>query len=298
MKTLIREFLHFSRTEQRGILVLSTGILLLFGYRIYSSLQEESGMTIPADEWRELQKWIAQKEQEPVKSAVYASPTNSKLKLVEAFNPNDISEKDWCEIGFSQKEAASIVKYKNLRNGFRFKDDLKKLYCLSPENYQILEPFILLPSKKNESESFTKQTPAKSNRSNKLLELNAADSLQLIALKGIGPGWAHRILKRRNQLGGFYSISQLTEIKGFSDSLLTCVKTQVEIDSALIQKIKINHISLEEIQKHPYCWYGVGKSIVNYRLQHGPFASVEDLKKIYTLRPEIYAKLVHYILIE
>jgi DNA uptake protein ComE-like DNA-binding protein len=109
---------------------------------------------------------------------------------------------------------------------------------------------------------------------------------------------AKKIWEYREKIGGFYSINQLLEIKSFPDSLLDLVAEQVTIDASLIRKIRINHISSEEISKHPYCWYGVGKTIVNYRSKHGPFSKPEDLLKIYSIKPETYAKLVHYISLE
>jgi DNA uptake protein ComE-like DNA-binding protein len=42
----------------------------------------------------------------------------------------------------------------------------------------------------------------------------------------------------------------------------------------------------------------VGKSIVNYRDQHGPFQSFGDFQKLYALNPEKIEILVHYITFE
>jgi DNA uptake protein ComE-like DNA-binding protein len=224
----------------------------------------------------------------------YSYEKKSKLIINHAIDPNTMKENDWVKIGFSKKEASSIVKFQTKAGGFKFKEDLKKLYCMSDERFLSLEPFLNLPEKSYKSEQFPKNT----KRQIAIIELNSCDSIALISLRGIGPGWARRIIKRRNQLGGFYCLEQLLEMKGFNDTLLNTLRTQVKVDSSFIQKLNINQLSLEDLQKHPYCWYGVGKSIVNYRLQHGPFRTVEGLKKIYTLRPETYEKLVHYVKLE
>jgi competence protein ComEA len=44
------------------------------------------------------------------------------------------------------------------------------------------------------------------------VELNSADSTDLVELYGIGPVFANRILKYRDLLGGFYSVNQLLEV--------------------------------------------------------------------------------------
>jgi DNA uptake protein ComE-like DNA-binding protein len=297
MKTLIREFLHFSRTEQKGIIVLAALTFLVIGIRIWIRLDSEVTFHIPPNELIALQEMIKQMDQEDsirVHEQNYPYEKKSELSISKAIDPNNMKENDWVKIGFTQKEASSIVKFQNKSGGFKFKEDLKKLYCMSDERFLSLEPFLNLKEKTNKPEQFNKST----KRQITIIELNRCDSIALVSLRGIGPGWARRIIKRRNQLGGFYCLEQLLEMKGFNDTLLNTLRVQVRVDSSLIQKLNINQLSLEDLQKHPYCWYGVGKSIVNYRLQHGPFRTVEGLKKIYTLRPETYEKLVHYVKLE
>lgn len=297
MKTLIREFLHFSRTEQKGIIVLAAITFIAIGFRIWIRLDSEVTFHIPPNELIALQEMVKQLDQEDsmhIHEQNYTYEKKSELIINKAIDPNNMKENDWVKIGFSKKEASSIIKFQTKCGGFKFKDDLKKLYCMSDERFLSLEPFLNLPEKSYKSEQFSKNT----KRQIAIIELNRCDSISLVSLRGIGPGWARRIIKRRDQLGGFYCLEQLIEMKGFSDTLLNTLRMQVKVDSSMIQKLNINQLSLEDLQKHPYCWYGVGKSIVNYRLQHGPFRTLEGLKKIYTLRPEIYEKLVHYVKLE
>ena len=297
MKTLIREFLHFSRTEQKGIIVLAALTFIAIGFRIWIRLDSEVTFHIPPNELIALQEMVKQMDQEDstqVHEQNYSYEKKSELIINKAIDPNNMKENDWVKIGFSKKEASSIIKFQTKCGGFKFKEDLKKLYCMSDERFLSLEPFLNLPEKSYKSEQFPKNT----KRQIAIIELNRCDSISLVSLRGIGPGWARRIIKRRDQLGGFYCLEQLIEMKGFSDTLLNTMRMQVKVDSSMIQKLNINQLSLEDLQKHPYCWYGVGKSIVNYRLQHGPFRNVEGLKNIYTLRPEIYEKLVHYVKLE
>jgi competence protein ComEA len=131
-----------------------------------------------------------------------------------------------------------------------------------------------------------------------LLELNGADTLALQQLRGIGPYWARRIARQRDLLGGFFNADQLLEMKGFTDSMLLKIKPQIWLDTSIIRKIAINSISDIDLQKHPYCWYGVGKSIVNYRAKHGPFKEAGDLRKIIAIRPEQLERLLPYLLFE
>lgn len=94
------------------------------------------------------------------------------------------------------------------------------------------------------------------------LELNTADSSALIAIRGIGPYYASRILRYRERLGGFYAVRQLKEIK----------MTYFNVDSAthlftvnpqLIRKKDLNSMSFKEVLRHPYLDYEEVKLIFN-----------------------------------
>ena len=52
------------------------------------------------------------------------------------------------------------------------------------------------------------------------IELNSADSAALVSIRGIGPLTAGRIIRYRNALGGFASVSQLQEVTGMTDRQL------------------------------------------------------------------------------
>lgn len=295
MKTAIRNFFYYSRTETRGIVLLSLLIVLVNGIRLYRHYSQRGEIYIDPKELAAIKEWTNERaKEEATKSNRFSTPSKKGLTISASFNPNEIGQKEWMAMGFSEKESISILRFRERCGGFKNMHQIQKIYCINEERFAQMAPFIDLP------ETQFKQNPIHNEKSKAFirLELNSADSLSLLSLRGIGPGWARRILKRRVQLGGFYQKEQLLELKGFSDTLLQNIESHIWIDTNSIQKLAINTITSEEIQKHPYCWYGVGKSIVNYRLQHGPYRSLSELKNIYTLKPEMYEKLVHYIRIE
>lgn len=86
------------------------------------------------------------------------------------------------------------------------------------------------------------------------LELNTADSLALVRVRGIGPYYARRILNFRERLGGFYSVSQLKELKMTyfnPDSSAIPLKA----DPTLIRKRELDSLPFKEVLKHPYLEY-------------------------------------------
>lgn len=130
------------------------------------------------------------------------------------------------------------------------------------------------------------------------VELNTADSLQLLALRGIGPAFAHRILAYRSLLGGYIRKEQLLEVYGFDNEKLDLVAGVIRVDSGLVRKININTAGMPELKKHPYIRYNLARAILSYRRQHGPFSTVEAIRGIDLLNDEVYSKLAPYLTVE
>jgi len=119
------------------------------------------------------------------------------------------------------------------------------------------------------------------------IEINSADTNAFRQIKGIGKVLSKRIIKRRTTLGGFHSLDQLKKIYGLDSLLLEQNKHHfLEPDLELIKKININTTTVKELGSHPYISYKKARVIINYRLQHGDFTSLEDLKAIHVISQE------------
>ena len=63
----------------------------------------------------------------------------------------------------------------------------------------------------------------------KMVDLNAADREELIALPGIGPTLAQRIMKQRQDRGGFHHLDELLEVSGIGERLLESLRSVVTV---------------------------------------------------------------------
>ena len=79
-------------------------------------------------------------------SAAPSAATGAKPALFQ-FDPNTICPDSLCLLGFSRKQAESIVKYRDKGGKFRKKSDFAKMYVVSEEKYRELEPYIVLPDR-------------------------------------------------------------------------------------------------------------------------------------------------------
>lgn len=213
------------------------------------------------------------------------------------FNPNHLPTSEWMKLGLSEKQALMIKKYEDKGGQFRSINDVKKMWAIKPELFEQLLPHIKIPEKAGSNNFNDTKTVSKTNSTAKTIasvEINSADSASLLAIKGIGPAFASRIIKYRNRLGGFLSINQLKEVWGIDSLKFEQIKPQLLINTNAIQKIDLNKCSFEDLKTFPYLSYKQSNTIIAYRKQHGDFKNAADLNKIAILSPEIVQKITPY----
>ena len=131
----------------------------------------------------------------------------------------------------------------------------------------------------------------------KHIDINKADTAVFVALPGIGPKLAARIVKYRELLGGFYCIEQVREVYGLQDSTFEKIKKWLVIKDSTIRKININKADNAGMQM-PYINYSLANAIYQYRLQHGPFENIGELKKIMIVNDSMLLRLQHYLVVD
>jgi DNA uptake protein ComE-like DNA-binding protein len=110
-----------------------------------------------------------------------------------------------------------------------------------------------------------------------LFELNTVDTTQLQCLKGVGPVTANRIIRYRQQLGGYYHVAQLAEIKGLYPDVLARLQASLTVDPTRVIKLNLNKASLEKLKTHPYLDFYQAKVIVELRKARKGLKSLDEL---------------------
>ena len=70
--------------------------------------------------------------------------------IIKSFNPDTASAATWQHLGFTEKQAASIIRYRSKIGGFRYKERLADCYIVGEKRYKQLEPYIALPNQPRE----------------------------------------------------------------------------------------------------------------------------------------------------
>ncbi len=275
----VKDYFQFNKKERNGILLLSCLLLLLVLFYQFSYLLKQESKT----DFSAFEKALTELEYK--QEAIIEKQKDSLFY----FNPNTLNDKGWLALGLSLKRIKTLRNYQKSGGVFNENLELKKCFAISGEFYNKIEKYISIPEIKKIEKDITKPKTTQ-----QLVELNQADSLQLLSIKGVGPFYAKQILKYRKELGGFRNYKQFTEIWGLENLEFEKFKQQTFIDTLYIRKMNINTESLEQLKLHPYLNYKQAKMIVNYRKQHGSFQQLKDIRKIKPISLELFRKIAPY----
>ena len=126
----------------------------------------------------------------------------------------------------------------------------------------------------------------------RILQVNSADSTELIALPQIGEVMASRIHRYRDRLGGYVSLDQLFEVKGMDTARFETIQPYLLLDTDAIRRLDVNNDDFKTLLRHPYLEYEQVKAIVNYR-EHKGF--IRDWKQLSELTGEVNPLLQQYV---
>jgi len=166
----------------------------------------------------------------------------------------------------------------------------------SPKQTKGAEKSFSLKKKHTLNLRFTKDT----RNSNKypegtVVELNGADTIALKKVPGIGTAFANRIVKYKNLLGGFHSVSQLQEVYGIDEEKYHELLPWFSADTSAIKKLEINRLPFDSLLRHPYIGYGQTQIIIQLRRQKGCLTGWENLHLFDEFTETDKARLLPYL---
>jgi len=306
MNVQFKQLLTFSRRQQRGIAILLVLLLIIVTtswwwpstqFEINNNKESEELFRNEAKEFLKTKKIELKKQ---VDLSKFSTSENFHMKekvTLFNFNPNTLDESGWEKLGLNNGQVRSIKNYQLKGGKFYKKEDVAKLYCLGPEDYKRLEPYITIPPPNRKTiDSANSITKKLDNYKTSIpIEINIADSAKLTTLRGIGPVFASRIIRYRDKLGGFVKKDQLLDVFGMDTSRLHQIDTMILIDTSLIRKININTATFKELLRHPYLDFYMVKIICREREKRKVFKSVNDLRSLDQMYEELFQKMKPYL---
>jgi DNA uptake protein ComE-like DNA-binding protein len=289
-----RDLLNFSKSDRNGVITLTALIIIATaGHFIINFIN----LRKPADH-AEFEKAMA---------AWYSRTDSSMTEKIDLFrfDPNTVSRTGLDSLPLPERVKNNLLRYRDAGGRFLKPGDLKKIYGMNDSIYEELKDYISIEScpdsisgvidnPEPEREVTYRSRSAVSHDAGTFIELNSADSLQLVRLRGIGPVFAARIIKYRNLLGGFYCKRQLLEVYNFPEETFNEIKRYINIDSAAVKKIRINYAGFGELIRHPYLEKSDVNKIMEFRERYGRFSSMDQIISLELADSLKKEKMRHY----
>lgn len=223
------------------------------------------------------------------------------------FDPNKLTYEEGRQLGLSHQASKALVGFVEKGMVFYKKEDIKKVYGFTDEDYERLEDLIQIEEKKEDiaaNQDFNSEEKRERPKTFQQFEekepisvdINTATIEDWKKLKGIGSSFSNRIMKYRDLLGGFTHPEQLKEVYGL-DAIL-----YVEIMGFLtnenpqeIKPLNINTADELTLKGHPYISPKLAKSIVKKRIRRGDYQEVSEIQKIAGVDDVLFQKLSPYL---
>lgn len=308
MLHFIKEYLSFSKKERTGVLLLIILMLILAVYpdiRYYFSRSPLEVLHDDTADWERWQKHFSTRSapaDDSLQQQAGVTPAGAPL---HPFNPNTLDAQGWQELGVPAKTVKTILKYRERGGRFQAPADLHKIYGLPAHDARRLIPYVRLERPENTAPPELTVLPARVVHRQKpdashpekplMIDINRSDSVQWIALPGIGPAYARRILRYREKLGGFYDILQVAETYGLPDSTFRRIQPMLICTPIALHPLMLNEAGEEELSRHPYINRKQAREIIAYRKQHGRFESLHSLSPLASLTGAELDKITPYL---
>lgn len=180
------------------------------------------------------------------------------------FDPNKATEESLVSLGLRPLIAKRIASYREKGGRFKAPEDVLKIYGMDTAWFETAKPWMRFEVVQHESKPqvYPKKTFTKE-------DINAADTLALQDVYGIGPALARRIVKFRDRLGGFHSLQQLHDVYGLDSTVVGRVARQFDVKPGFEpRRINLRDATLEELSAHPYISRRQAQAIIAFRFQH------------------------------
>ena len=297
MKRIAAAYTELSRVERMALVALVSALLVFLLVRMTLSWWVHP----PDDAAQNKQlaaQWTAFSASHHTQSE-FATDNNPEAAptALFAFDPNTLDSAGFIQLGMPPKAIKGLLNWRAHGKHFYAKEDLKPLYNLPQAEYERLAPYIAIAAAPRNNAPYYNHEFANNNYPPlpDKIDLNTADSALLDrGVRGIGAVLAHKIIARRNALGGFLKPEQLLEVYHFPDSTFQQLKTKLVIDAGEVRMMNLNTVSLEQLKAHPYIGEKTGQNILLYRGLIKKFDNVEQLRQAPLMNEEIYRKIAPY----
>ncbi len=306
-----KDFFFFSGSQRAGIMLLIVLIVISFIINYYlprcsddisfvadsadvAEFEDFKKSLVSLDSLREKQRF---ESLERKYNSFYEEKNKEEPCMLFPFDPNVLDSTGFVALGLKPYVASNILKYRRKGGKFRDKESLSRVYGIREEKYRELEPYISLSSGNLQTADVNAAHDDK-DKVVAIVELNSADTAELMQIKGVGKGYARSIIRFRQQTGGFVQVEQLREIYGMTQEIFERIKPFCAANPTLVNKINVNTASVDKLRAHPYLNFYQARQIYELRRKKGKLTGLSDLKSLSELNDLVLVKIMPYLKFE
>ena len=314
MKNLLHDYFYYSRLERNGILVLSFLCMVFFLFPRLFNQDKEQPKTDFSQFSEEVTIFENALKKEEIKSII---PSTEKLFK---FDPNTVSESELQALGLSSKVIRTFLNFRSKGGKFYKKEDFKKVYGITENEYFRLENYIEIDSGGN---NFSQTNKEYSKTRQEIFEPFEFDpnfvSKEDLEKLGFSTKAANNLIKFRQKGGTFRYKDELSKIYGVDEVLFeklyafivfkeksnekntlnenekTVTKTTIKEVDFVLDINTATDVDLQNI-------YGIGpyyaKSIINFRTNLGGFYTIDQVGETYNFPDSTFQMLKPYLKLE
>ena len=264
MHWLFREYKGFSAREKRSLLIILLLIIALLILRILQSYIKPDSLIVSSEQKQEIDTFIQSFEKKadssPVENSLSAgsggSADNYNFKI---FDPNRADKEELLRMGLNAFVVNNILAYRKAGGKFDKAQDLSRIYGLEEKVYEQLIPYINIKEpdfRESDStatlEPHVNKTQEQETKAVQNIPVNKASFAELMKIPELSPRLAGRIINYRDLLGGYYSLDQMDEVYGMTDSMKIILQDFLVIDQDNILKISLRESDFATMLRHPY----------------------------------------------
>lgn len=301
-----------SNSARRGLLLLEWILVIVILVACVFSWHKSGDETVRKEE----QTFAGKRKHRP---AITYAVEEERVETFP-FDPNTADSTMLLRLGLAPWQVRAIYKYRARHGRYHTPEEFKRLPGMTYELWERLGPQIRIgrqfqyideagkhavypnqapsvakasdvPVISRETDSMAVRRPRKYDTLTQV-DINTADSAELMRIPGIGEYRSRKIVEYRQRLGGFTNSAQVMEACRMPDDILQWVRVKADVP---VRKLNINKSSLQSLMRHPYISFYQARAVVEYRKSHGDIKGVDELKGLEGFTPVIIEKLQPYL---
>lgn len=233
------------------------------------------------------------------------------------FDPNTADSTALLRLGLTPSMVRGIYKYRSMGYVYSYPEDFSRVPGMTKGMWARLRSMITIAPEFQPVEPLERPRPAKASkiahsigetagaaagaqvtverqpklRVGQTVDVNTADTAQLKQVPGVGSYYAAQVVRYRERLGGFASVDQVAEVKGFPPEALDYLTAS----PVPLRPFAINKISRRALLAHPYLSVEQAQAVWEYRRNEGSLHGADDLLRLGAFRPSDVDRLLPYL---